>query len=437
LASGSRAERRAVVIGSGIIGLSVAFFLKRDGWSVTILDPRSPTETTASGSAGLLAVGHVTPVAMPRLLRQLPRTLLDSESPLKLRLAYLPRLAPWMFGFVRAGAASRIGPICDALHALLRDAKDAYRVVLTECAAGDLMRDCGLLVLYRDARSRDAASHELDIKERLGVRFDRIDRANMLRLVPCLAPGVTAGVFYPDYGHCLRPDALLRVIAAELTKRGVEFIHRPASSFEFGAVGVTAVHAAGERFAAELVVLAAGAWSRPFAAMLGARLPLEAERGYHVELKDTGVELGCPVVPSDARFSMTPMANGLRLAGTIEFSGLAAPPDPRRHELMVRQAQRVLRGLRTEQRAHWVGYRPSMPDSLPVIGRAPAAPNVVLSFGHGHIGLTTGPVTGRLIADLAAGRPPAIDLSPFRAERFQETSHPPPSATVEKLRCHL
>lgn len=415
---GARAQRRAVVIGGGIVGLSAAFFLSRDGWSVTVLDPRPAHETTAAGSAGLLAVGHVTPIAMPGLLRQLPRMLLDKDSPLRLRLAYLPHLAPWLLGFSRAGTAPRVGQISLALQALLGGAMDAYRVLLAECGADALMRYCGLLVLYRDARGRDAASAELDIKRRLGVRFECVDRAVMVRQVPSLAPEFTAGVFYGEYGHCLRPDALIRAIAADLAAHGVAFVERRADHFELGPAGVAAVHSAGERFAAEFVVLAAGAWSRPLAAMLGARVPIEAERGYHVMLEDAGVELGCPVVPSHARFSMTPMANGLRLAGTIEYAGLSVPPDPHRHVLMVRQAGKVLRGLRTERRTHWSGYRPSLPDSMPVIARAPAAANAMLSFGHGHIGLTTGPVTGRLVADVAAGRNPTIDLTPFRADRF-------------------
>jgi D-amino-acid dehydrogenase len=180
--------RCAIVIGGGIVGLSAEFFLHCDGWSVTVLDPRPAAETTACGSAGLFAVGHVTPIAMPGLLRQLPRMLLDKESPLELRPAYLPSLAPWLVRFVRAGSGLHVGPICTALQTLLGGAQNTYRVVLAERDAGALVPHSGLLVLYRDVRSWNAATQELDIEKRLGVRFECIDGPAILRLIAGFAP---------------------------------------------------------------------------------------------------------------------------------------------------------------------------------------------------------------------------------------------------------
>jgi D-amino-acid dehydrogenase len=260
---------------------------------------------------------------------------------------------------------------------------------------------------------------ELEVRRRAGVRIEFLDQAAVRARLAALAPRYTRAAFYPDCGHCLDPAALSLAVAASAEREGGTFRRAPATGFERAAAGVTAVLTPGEKLPADLVVLAAGAWSSPLAAMLGARVPLDTERGYHVMLPPQPFELPCPVTPGDLRFCITPMANGLRAAGTVEFAGLDAPPDPRRHAILLRHLGQAFPGARTEGHTTWMGFRPSLPDSLPVIGRI--APNVVAAFGHGHIGLTTGPATGEIVAALAAGRPPPIDLAPFAASRFAWT----------------
>jgi D-amino-acid dehydrogenase len=410
--------RRAIVVVGGIVGLSAASFLQRDGWRVTVLDPRGPGESASGGNAGLMAIGHATPIGMPGLLRQVPRMLLDPEGPLTIRPAYLPRIAPWLARLVLASRPARVEAISRALKTLLDRAFPAYDALLAGSNARGLIRRQGFAVAYRDEAHRRAAMPELELRRRVGVRIEFLDEAAVRERLPMLATRYTHAAFYPDCGHCLDPAALSQAVAGNTERGGGTFLRTAATRLDHSASGVTAVRTADGVVPADLVVLAAGAWSRPLAAALGARVPLDTERGYHVMLPPQPFELPCPVTPGDLRFCITPMASGLRAAGTVEFAGLAAPPDPRRPAMLLRHVRQVFPGVRVEGHTTWMGFRPSLPDSLPVIGRVPGAPNVILAFGHGHVGLTTGAATGELVAALAAGRPAAIDLAPFAVERF-------------------
>jgi D-amino-acid dehydrogenase len=410
--------KRAVVIGGGIVGLSSALFLIRDGWAVTLMDPQPPGETTSGGNAGLLAIGHVTPIGMPGVLRQVPRMLLDRGGPLRISASYAHRVAPWLARLVLASRPARAQAISHALRTLLERTFPAYESLLDESNARALIRRRGFAVVYRDEAHLRAAMPELELRRRAGVRIELLDRPALRERLPALSSRYTRAAWYPDYGHCVDPTALSQAIAAEFARRGGAFVRRPATGFERGPAGIAAVLADGVAVPADLVVIAAGAWSRPLAAMLGARVPLDTERGYHIMLPEQPFELPCPVTPGDLRFCITPMTTGLRAAGTIEFAGLAAPPDPRRHALLLRHVRQALPEVRTEGYSTWMGFRPSLPDSLPVIGRVPGVANAILAFGHGHIGLTAGPATGQLVADLAAGRPPAVELAPFGVGRF-------------------
>jgi len=307
-----------------------------------------------------------------------------------------------------------------ALKTLLDRTFPAYETLLAGSNALGLIRRRGFAVAYRDEAHLRAAMPELELRRRAGVRVELLGERALRERLPALSSRYTRAAFYPDYGHCLDPKALAQAIAAEIERNGGRLRRGTATGFQRGPSGVAAVMTDGEAVPAELVVIAAGAWSRPLAAALGARVPLDTERGYHLMLPAQPFELPCPVTPGDLRFCITPMAGGLRAAGTVEFAGLTAPPDPRRHAMLLRHVRRALPDIRSNGDTTWMGFRPSLPDSLPVIGRVPGVANAILAFGHGHIGLTAGPATGQLVADLAATRPPAIDLAPFGAERFAE-----------------
>jgi D-amino-acid dehydrogenase len=410
--------RRAVVIGAGAVGIATGLSLQREGWQVTVVDPEAPGEKASGGNAGLFALAHVTPVAMPGTLAQVPRMLVDPDSPLLIRWRYLPQLFPWLARFVRASTPARVEAISRALADLLKGALEAYGPLVQAAGATDLIRRQGYLVAMASEEGLRAGQTDLDLKRRLGVRFEILRDGEIRQLVPALAKEIKTGVFYPDVGHTVDPKQLVKALAEDLARGGATLQRARARGFEFSDTGVRAVVTDAGPIDADLVVVAAGAWSRPLAQALGSTVPLDTERGYHVVLPDPGIEPRMPVVSSELRFCATPMAMGLRLAGTVEFAGLDAPPDPTRHQVMLKHARRLYPDLNTEGASYWMGHRPSMPDSLPVIGRAPRQANAYLAFGHGHIGLTTAAITGRAIADQVAGRAPPFDLDPFRADRF-------------------
>ena len=412
-------DRHAVVIGAGAVGIATALYLQRDDWRVTVVDPEAPAERTSAGNAGLIALNSVTPVAMPGTLLQVPKMLLDPDSALAIRWRYLPKLLPWLVRFVRASRPDRVQAISRALADILVNAFDAYMPLVKDAGATDLIRRRGLLVTYGSQRSLDAANAELDLKRRLGLNLETLGQPEMRQLVPALAPNIAHGVLFPDVGHTVDPQQLVKTLAEHFRQRGGAFVTEQAVGFETDENGVHAVRTeSGGSVAADACVVAAGAWSKELAAALGSKVPLDTERGYHVTLAEPAVAPALPVISGDLRFAITPMAMGVRLAGTVEFGGLEAPPNPARHRLIMKHAKALLPGLNMDRPSYWMGFRPSMPDSLAVIGRTPRHRNAYLAFGHGHLGLTEAAVTGQAIAALAADRPPPFDVTPFRAERF-------------------
>lgn len=409
---------RAVVVGAGIVGTSCAFFLQRDGWQVTLVDPLEPGAGTSSGNAGIISLGSVLPVATPGVLRAVPRYLLDPESPFALRWAYLPRLLPWLARFVLASRPARVAELSAAIAALTSAADRAHDVIIQECGLGELVHRPGWLKVARDPATLERATAlDRTFLDRHGVRYERLDAAEVHELEPALAPEIGAGLFLPDnravrHSHDYTRGILrgFQELGGDVRQAGVRRLRREDGR-------VRAAETDEERLDADLFVLAAGAFSRSLLGQVGVRVPLDAERGYHVMLHQPEPGLGRPVYSIEDGFVLAPMRHGLRLTGGVELASPTAPPDYRRIRRLVPRAMALLPGLRPEIRSEWLGFRPSLPDSLPVIGPAPGLANLLLAFGHQHIGLTLGPLTGRLIADLAAGRATGLDLSPYRADR--------------------
>ena len=410
--------RDVTIVGAGIIGLASALALQRDGHRVKVIDRLPPGEGTSYGNAGMIQVDACVPIATPGVLRQLPSMLLDPEGPLVIRWRYLARLAPWLLRFVAASRPGRVEAISFALAALLDRAWQAYRPLIAAAGADDLFRPTGELYVYRRIEAYEDARAAHDLRRRRGVRLEELGPSELRQLEPALAKDIARGVFSPDCHVLADPLALSRRFAAEIRRNGGTFLRESVTGLEPGPNGPAAVLTDRGRHEVDRLVLAAGAFSKRLAARLGARLPLDTERGYHLMLPRPGVDLRVPLLVGDHRFGIVPMARGIRLAGTAELAGIAAPPNYRRARMLGPMARKIVPDLDIEDGARWMGYRPSMPDSLPVIGKAPGSGRCVLAFGHGHLGLTMGAVTGGLVADLIAGREPPIDMTPYRPERF-------------------
>ncbi len=410
---------RIAVVGAGIVGVCVASYLRRDGHRVRLIDRDDPGEGTSKGNAGAISPGSCVPLAMPGTLAKVPSWLLDRDGPLVVRPAYFAKAAPWLLRFALAGRARGIAAIADALRALHGPTFDCYAPLLAAAGAGDLIRRSGCLVVYRSRQAFEASRREWDIRRARGVRVDTLDAAQLRQMEPALSPALACGVFLPEHGYTVDPHRLVRALAERFAADGGEIRKAAARALRAGAgKGVELLTTDGATEVFDKVVLATGAWSKALAATIGVDLPLESQRGYNVTLTDPGIAVRIPVASSEGKFYATPMQGGLRVAGTVEFAGLDAPPDYRRARRLLAQVRSIYPDVRTESFSEWMGHRPCFPDSLPVIGPAPGAPDVVLAFGHGHNGMTSGPVTGRLVADIVAGRTPPIDLRPYRAERF-------------------
>jgi D-amino-acid dehydrogenase len=407
-----------VVVGAGIVGVSCASYLLRDGHAVTLVDRDEPGEGASKGNAGALSPGSCVPLAMPGVFRKIPGWLLDPEGPLTIRPRYLPAALPWLTRFSLAARPHRVAQIADALRALHRHVFECYEPLVEEAGCADLIRCAGTLAVYRSEAAFAASRGDWQMREERGVVVQALDARQLRDLEPELSADYTHGVLLPEHGHVANPHRLVQALAAAFVARGGRLERDQVRALRRNTDGTMSVLRDGREDRAERVVIAAGAWSGALARGLGLRIPLETQRGYQVTIADPGIRPRLPVTAADAKFYATPMEGGLRVAGTVEFAGLEAAPAFRRARRLLEQVVSLYPRVRTADFTEWMGHRPCLPDSLPAIGAPAGMPNVLLAYGNGHNGMTSGPVTGRLVADLVAGRTPFIDPTPYSPDRF-------------------
>jgi len=409
---------RVAIIGAGVVGLACATQLQMRGHSVTIIDPRPPGEYCSFGNAGCLSRASCVPLGLPGLWRQVPRWLLDPSGPLHIRWRHLRALAPWLWRFQRSSSPAQVARIADALHALLTVTLVKWRPLAERAGVPELIVQRGYAFAYESDAAFDADALGRAIRTEHRVRIDVLRGPDIIAFDPVLSPNLTHLVVLPEQGHCPNPLRLSQALANRLRESGATFIAESAVAFDRVDGRVVAVRTAGAKTATDAVVVAAGAHSAALASQLGNDVPLTTERGYHVMLESPTVMPRAPIASGEGKYFATPMEGGLRIAGTVELASLDEPPDHRRADALLAKAQRLFPGLRGERLTRWMGHRPSLPDSLPVIGRSRTARNALLAFGHGHVGLTAAAPTADIVADLIAGREPFIDIAPYAAERF-------------------
>ncbi|MGE0522734.1 MAG: NAD(P)/FAD-dependent oxidoreductase [Variibacter sp.] len=411
-------RKHFTVIGAGAVGISAALWLQRDGHAVTLVDRNPPGTGASFGNGGLIQTGAVVPIATPGVLRQVPSMLMDPNGPLVIRWRYLPSLLPYLLRFVASARPSRVEEISIALQAILEHAGEAYRSLLADANGLNLLTTTGELYVYETAASYAAAKTWHDLRRKRGVEVVDLPPEELRQLEPALAPIFHRGVYLPSSLKTATPFAVMTALAENFVANGGEFVQANVQDIVIENDAPVALMTDGGRRKLDQLVVAAGAHSKRWTQQLGSYVPLDTERGYHLMLTDPGIELRVPLISGDYRFAVTPMTDGIRLAGTAELAKVDAPPNYDRAERLLKIAQRVLPGLDGRSRTRWMGQRPSTPDCLPVICRAPRYPSAYLAYGHGHLGLTLGAVTGRLIADMAAGRAPLVDMRPYDVRRF-------------------
>ncbi len=410
----------AVVVGAGVVGLASALWLQRLGWRVTLLDRQPPGSGTSFGNACTFATYAVEPVATPGIWRQAPGMLLRSDSPLAIRPGYLPRIAPWLWRFLQSSSEPRVKAISHDLHSLLKPCMGAWQALFDDAGANDLVRHDGSLYIF-EAHERQSAIDMLAYHQGFEVPMRLVQGPELRAMEPALNARAALALELPQVSRTLDPFALSQRLLRCFIERGGVFRRDELQGVERSAQDgerVLARLGSGEQLPAERLVLCSGAWSRRLAQSLGDEIPLDTERGYHVLFDQAGGLLSRPVCWGAGGFYLTPMAQGLRVAGTVEFGGLDAAPDPRRYHYLARAARRFLT-LHHEPVSRWMGFRPSLPDSKPVLGQSRLLPQVHYNFGHGHVGLTLAAISGQLVAEQASGLTPSVNLQPFLAGRFR------------------
>lgn len=408
------------VIGTGIVGTCTASWLQRDGHTITFVDPREAGEACSFGNAGSLSPSACLPVGMPGMWRKVPHWLLDPMGPLTVRWSYMPHALPWLMRFLRHSRRTEVERIAAALRSLLVPIFESYEPLLSHAQAQALVRHEGCLYVYSSRETANQWQWGMNLRRRLGVEMRDVERDELESLEPDLKGRFRFGILAPQNGSTSNPSALVKALYAQGLRDGARHVRQRVARFDLRNNMVRGVQLDnGEMLAVDGVVVAGGAWSAPLAARLGAHVPLETQRGYHVTVGSSNLTLRHTVMAVEHNLMVNPMAMGLRLAGSVEFAGLKAAPNYERSKALLRRGLDMFPHLDASRTTEWMGHRPCLPDSLPVIGRAPSAENAWLAFGHGHVGMCAGATTGREVANLVANRTPSIDLEPFSPTRWR------------------
>ena len=422
-----------VVIGGGIIGVTCAWQLTRAGYKVLLLEKNEIGQGASFGNAGHIATEQVLPLASPAVLRQLPRMLLDPQGPLRLDWRYLPQIAPWLLKLV-ANMRPQAQRNSSAGLCLLNEASlPAWQQLLQQAGLSQLLKENGSLLVCESESAFSELHQHLRVLETLGVTAEPWSAKHLHQQVNGLIPEVKGGLFFPDTAHVTDPYQLVVKLFEQAVAAGLEQLQADVHGGRCLDNGIELNTSTGKLFAKQVLV-ASGAWSAPLVKELaGIKIPLDTERGYHLMLPAEPGRLPMAVSSLERKFIMTPMDEGLRLAGTVEFAGLKRVPDYRRARGLLNHADALFRERIDNQGATpWMGCRPSLPDSLPVIDRVGPQGRLLLAFGHHHLGLTQAAVTAQLILSLLSGKPSALDITPFRLARFGQL---PPTHTFNNSVC--
>ncbi len=408
-----------LVAGAGIVGMSCAIWLQRAGHEVTVVDRTGPASGTSHGNAGVLAAGAVVPVTTPGLLAKAPGMLWDRDAPLFLKWRYLPRLLPFLTRYLRHATDAHVDHYARAMSALLHDSVEQHLALSHDTPAARFVSTEDYCFGYSSAADFEADSYSWGKRRAQGVRYEVVSGAEYAAYDPVFGDAFGTVVRCKNHGRISDPGAYVKALCDHFVAEGGTLEITTITDIEMSQGAIAALVTDAGRMRADKIVFAMGPWSREIAHKLGVKVPFESERGYHIELINPSAMPRAPMMVAAGKFVVAPMEGRIRAAGVIEFGGLKAGPSRGPVELLKRQVKALLPDVTHDAIVEWMGHRPAPVDSLPLIGANDPGTRSYSAFGHQHVGLTGGPKTGRLIADMISGASPNMDVSPFDPSKFR------------------
>ena len=408
------------IIGSGIQGVCIGLSLVKKGIPVTIFDKNDPNNSNYK-MASYGNAGHFSPYAIlqfnrPDILYDVPKMLFSSYGPLALKWNYIPKMLPWIFKYVKNCNKTSMMHTAKYMNQILSLSLDAYEEIFKDINISGLVEKKGIFYIWtnQNLKSRNL---EIDIRNKFGVKQKLMSKEQILDMEPNLNPVFDAGVYYEDSMHARDPHGILKKIFDLFMKSGGKFKNESVSEIKQISDNNTEITTHKNKYNFEKTVIASGVFSKKFSDQLDEKIPLDTERGYHVHFKNMENLISRPVIFLDRGFGMTPMNQGLRAVGTVELGGLKNPPSKKRIEYIINCAKELLPQLKTHD-DEWLGFRPTLPDFLPVLGPSLKNKNIIYAFGHHHLGWTLGAITGKIISGIVAEENTNLDLIPYSSERF-------------------
>lgn len=411
-------RERIVVAGAGIVGVSTAIWLQREGFKVVLVDKEGPAAGTSHGNAGVLAAASITPVTMPDLVGKAPLMLLDRDAPLFLRLSYLPRLLPFLGPYLLRCNERDVRRYADGMAPLIRDAVAQHRALAADTDAEPFIEDGDYCFGYASRAEFEADGFAWKLRDEWGYTYEVQLGEDYAKTDPIYTDSFDTVVRCRNHGRINDPGAYVKALAAHFVAEGGVFVRATISDIDVDMSGRAELVTSEGSIGGDKIALTTGVWSKPLLTKFGLSIPLETERGYHIELVAPDIYPQNSMMVVAGKFAVTPMRGRIRCAGIVEFAGLKAESRQPPLDMLRRRIKHLFPNLEYREQSEWLGHRPALVDSLPMIGRVAANAELFTAFGHQHLGLTGGAKTGRIMASLMSGVQADVDVIPYRTNRF-------------------
>ena len=411
-------KQSVVVIGAGIVGVSTALWLLRDGHEVVLVDKQGPAAGTSYGNGGIVVPSGIVPINSPGLVKKIPGMLMQSDSPLFIRWRYLPRLLPWLKTYLGQANETGARKVAQALKPLLHDCVEQHRALAKGSGAQKWLTDSDYLFVYDNREMFVNDKFPWSIRREFGFHWDEFSGAEFADYDADFGDPNKFSIRLANHALVTNPGEYVKDLATEFQREGGKLVIAEVLDFDIDESGIRAVISDQGQMPCASAVVTAGIWSRHLVEKLALKIPLESERGYHLDLINPSHMPRSAMMMASAKFVVTPMQDRIRCAGLVEFAGLDAPPNQRAIALLKRQVKQLWPFLKYDSELEWMGHRPAPSDSIPFIGELEKIPGLYAAFGHHHVGLSAGPRSGRMIADLIAEKIPDINTDPYRVSRF-------------------